>query len=155
MVLGHCTSLRYFKLHKRGITLWSFIVDRNQNLIGFLSYAPWQNLSWKNNKFAMELLYHSRNRVMVLGHCTSLYQAPSSRRRVSYWYLLSKFWAMLWTKFKYEKYQRAITLKSYKIDLWFLCTALLFIKLHLPMKFHIDTSYRFWAMLWTKFKYEK
>jgi len=59
---------------------------------------------------------------------------------------------MLWTKFKYDNKQRAITTKNFA--LWFLSTALLLNEIYLPMKFHIDALHNFLVMLWTKFKYE-
>ena len=61
---------------------------------------------------------------------------------------------MLWTKFKYENKQRAITQKLSKQKLWFLCTALPLDKIYPPTKFHYHSYYSFGDMLWTKFKYE-
>ena len=62
---------------------------------------------------------------------------------------------MLWTKFKYEKQQRAITQKLSKQELWFLCTALSLGEIYPPMKFHNPSLNNFGDMLRTKFKYEK
>jgi len=61
---------------------------------------------------------------------------------------------MLRTKFKNENEQRAITLKVWNFELWFLCNALLLNEIYLPMKFHVDALHNFKVMLWTKFKYE-
>ena len=46
---------------------------------------------------------------------------------------------MLWTKFKYENKQRAITKKLSKGELWFLSTALRLDEIYPPMKFHIGS----------------
>jgi predicted nucleic acid-binding protein len=78
-------------------------------------------------------------------------------------YLLMKFqlnnsytlWDMPRTKSKYEKFQRAITQKWIKQELWFLCTALLLIEIYLLMKFQLNNSYTLWDMPRTKSKYEK
>ena len=43
---------------------------------------------------------------------------------------------MLWTKFKYDNKQRAITQKLSKRELWCLCTALHLDEIYTPMKFH-------------------
>jgi hypothetical protein len=50
------------------------------------------------------------------------------------------FWVMLWTKINFEKLQREIT---QKLELSFLCTALLLNEVYLPMKFQVDTSNTF------------
>ena len=50
---------------------------------------------------------------------------------------------MLRTKYKYEKYQRAITPKLYKSELWFLYTAPPLTKIYVPKMFQVDTSYSF------------
>ena len=42
---------------------------------------------------------------------------------------------MLWTKFKYEKQQRAISQKLSKQKLWFLCTALPLDEIYPPRNF--------------------
>ena len=60
------------------------------------------------------------------------------------------FCVMLQTKYKYEELQRAMTPKSCKRELWFYYTALLLIKIYLPMIFQVDTSYSFCVMLQTK-----
>ena len=49
---------------------------------------------------------------------------------------LYSFGDMLWTKFKYENTQRAITQKLSKQELLFLCTALPLDKIYPPTKFH-------------------
>ena len=68
---------------------------------------------------------------------------------------LHNFKVMLRTKFKYENEQRAITLKVWNFELWFLCTALFLNKIYLPIKFHVLTLHiNFKFMLRTKFKYE-
>ena len=46
------------------------------------------------------------------------------------------FGDMLWTKFKYENKQRAITQKLSKQELWFMCTPLCLDEIYPPMKFH-------------------
>ena len=61
---------------------------------------------------------------------------------------------MLRTKFKYENKQRAITQKSSKQDLWFMCTALPLDEIYQPTKFHNHTKYSFGDMHQTKVKYE-
>ena len=61
---------------------------------------------------------------------------------------------MLWTKFKYENKQRAITQKLSKQELWFLCTAPALDEIYPPSKFHNHSKYSFGYMLRTKFKYE-
>jgi len=63
---------------------------------------------------------------------------------------LNSFWVMLWTKFKNENEQRAITPKVWNFELWFLCTALLLNEIYLPMKFHVDALHNFKVMLRTK-----
>ena len=52
---------------------------------------------------------------------------------------------MYWTKYKYIKQQRAITSKIFKEVLVHVhyYTALLYSKIHLPMKFQANTSYSF------------
>ena len=61
---------------------------------------------------------------------------------------------MLLIKFKYENKQRAITQKSSKQELQFICTALPVDEIYPPTKFHNHSSYTFGDMFWTKFKYE-
>ena len=61
---------------------------------------------------------------------------------------------MLWTKFKYENKQRAITQKLSKQELQFMCTAVPLDKNYPPTKFHNHSQYSFGDMLRTKFKYE-
>ena len=61
---------------------------------------------------------------------------------------------MLLTKFKYENKQRAITEKSSKRELRFMCTALPLDEIYPPTKFHIHSWYSFGDMLRTKFKAE-
>jgi len=63
---------------------------------------------------------------------------------------LHNFKVMLWTKFKYENEQRAITLKVWNFELWFLSNALLLNEIYLPMKFHVDALHSFRVMLRTK-----
>ena len=66
----------------------------------------------------------------------------------------NSFLVMLQTKFGYEKYQRAKTPKLSKREVCFLYNALFHIKIDLPMKFGVDTSYSL-VMFWTKYQYEK
>ena len=54
-----------------------------------------------------------------------------------------------------EKQQRAITHNISNVELWFLCTALLFGEIYLPMKFHYASYFTFRDMLRTKSKSEK
>ena len=61
---------------------------------------------------------------------------------------------MLWTKFKYENKQRAITQKLSKQELRFMCTALPLDEIYPPIKFHNHSWYSFGDMLLTKVKYE-
>ena len=61
---------------------------------------------------------------------------------------------MHWTKFKYEKKQKAITQRLSKQELWFICTALPLREIYPPTKFHNHRKYSFGDMLWTKVKYE-
>jgi len=63
---------------------------------------------------------------------------------------LSTVWVMLRTKFKKENEQRAITLKVWCLELWFLCTALFLNEIYLPMKIKVDALHRFRVMLRTK-----
>jgi len=56
---------------------------------------------------------------------------------------LHNFEVMLWTKFKYENKQRAITPKVWTFELWFLWTALLLNEIYLPMKFNVDALHNF------------
>ena len=49
---------------------------------------------------------------------------------------IASFGDILWTKFKYENKQMAITQKSSKQELWFLCTALPLDEIYPPTKFH-------------------
>jgi len=69
---------------------------------------------------------------------------------------LNTFWVMLWTKFKNENEQRAITPKVlvWCLELWFLCSALLLNEIYLPMIFQVSSLNTFWVMLRTKFKNE-
>ena len=67
---------------------------------------------------------------------------------------LPSFKVMLRTKIKNENEQRAITPKVWCLELWFLCTALLFNKIFLPMKFHFNVLPCLKVMLRTKFKNE-
>jgi len=67
---------------------------------------------------------------------------------------LNTFRVRLWTKFKNENEQRAITPKVWSFELWFLCTALLLNEIYLSIKFHVDALHSFQVMLRTKFKYE-
>ena len=62
---------------------------------------------------------------------------------------------MLWTKFKYENEQRAITQNLGKQELWFMCTALPLDETYPPTKFHNHSFYSLGDMHQTKFKYEK
>ena len=57
---------------------------------------------------------------------------------------------MLWTKFKYENKQKAITQKLSKRELWFLCTALWLDEIYRPMKFHNRSQHSLGDMLRTK-----
>ena len=57
-------------------------------------------------------------------------------------------------KFKYKKKQRAITQKSRKHELRFICTVLPFGKIYPPTKFHNHSKYNFRDMHRTKLKYE-
>jgi len=66
---------------------------------------------------------------------------------------LHNFKVMLQTKFKNENQQKAIV-QNYATELWFLCNALFFNEIYLPMKFHVDALHNFKDMLRTKFKYE-
>ena len=61
---------------------------------------------------------------------------------------------MLWTKFKYENKQRAITQKLSNQELQFMCTALPLDEIYPPTKLHNPSYYSFGDMLRTKFKYE-
>ena len=61
---------------------------------------------------------------------------------------------MLWTKFKYENKQRAITQKLSNQELQFMCTALPLDEIYPPTKFDNHSLYSFGDMLRTKFKYE-
>ena len=61
---------------------------------------------------------------------------------------------MLWTKFKYENKQRAITQKLSKQELQFMRTALPFDEIYPPTKFHNHSKYSFGDMHQTKVKYE-
>ena len=61
---------------------------------------------------------------------------------------------MLWTKFKYENKQRAITQKLSKQELRFMCTALPLDEIYPPIKFHNHSNYSFGDMHRTKVKYE-
>jgi hypothetical protein len=61
---------------------------------------------------------------------------------------------MLWTKIKFEKLQRAITQKLCRVELLFLCAALLLNDIYPPMKFQVDISKAFLVMLLTKIKHE-
>jgi hypothetical protein len=53
---------------------------------------------------------------------------------------------------KCENKQRGIIKELGKAELRFLCTAHLLNEIYLPIKFHVDTSYSFRVMSWTKFK---
>ena len=57
---------------------------------------------------------------------------------------------MLWTKFKYENKQRAITQKLSKQELWFLCNALHLDEIYPTMKFHNRSLHILGDMLRTK-----
>ena len=46
---------------------------------------------------------------------------------------------MFWTNIKHKK-QRAITKKFKRLELLFLCNALLLKEIYSPMKFHLDSS---------------
>ena len=61
---------------------------------------------------------------------------------------------MLWTKFKYENKQRAITQKISKQELQFMFTALPLDESYPSTKFHNHSKYSFGDMHRTKFKYE-
>ena len=61
---------------------------------------------------------------------------------------------MLRTKFMYENKQRAITQKSSKQELRFMCTALPLDEIYPPTKFHNHSKYSFGDMHRTKVKYE-
>ena len=61
---------------------------------------------------------------------------------------------MHWTKFKYEKKQRAITKKLSKQELQFMYTALPLDEIYTPTKFHNHSKYNFGDMHQTKFKCE-
>ena len=61
---------------------------------------------------------------------------------------------MLWTKFKYENKQRAITQKLSKQELWFMCTALPLDEIYPPTKFHNHRKYSFGDTLRAKVQYE-
>jgi len=63
---------------------------------------------------------------------------------------LNTLWVMLWTKFKNENEQRAITLKVWCLELWSLCTALLLNEIYLPLKFHVDALHSLKVILRTK-----
>jgi len=67
---------------------------------------------------------------------------------------LHSFKVMLRTKFNNENEQRAITLKVWSFELWFLCSALLLNEIYLPMKFQVSNLNTVWVMLRTKFKNE-
>ena len=60
----------------------------------------------------------------------------------------------LWTKFKYENKQRAITQKLSKQELQFKGTALPLDEIYPPTKFHNHSKYCFGDMHRTKFKYK-
>ena len=62
-------------------------------------------------------------------------------------------WIMLRTKFKYKKYQRAITQKIRGADKLFLCTALLIIDINMHTKFRVNPTYNDWFMHPTKIEY--
>ena len=49
----------------------------------------------------------------------------------------------LWTKFKYDNKQRAITQKLSKPELQFMCTALPLTEIYPPTKFHNHNLYKF------------
>jgi hypothetical protein len=55
------------------------------------------------------------------------------------------------TTSKSKNKQRAITPELGKAELWFLCTAHLPIEIYLPTKFHVDISYSFTTMSWTRY----
>ena len=61
---------------------------------------------------------------------------------------------MLWTKFKYENKQRAITYKISKQELQFMCIALPLDEIYIPTKIHNHNMYSFGDLHRTKFKYE-
>ena len=61
---------------------------------------------------------------------------------------------MLWTKFKYENKQRAVTPKLSKPELRFMCTALSLDEIYPPSKFHNYSKYSFGDMHQTRVKYE-
>ena len=61
---------------------------------------------------------------------------------------------MLWTKFKYENKQRAITQKLSKQELRFMCSALPLDEIYPPIKFHNHSYINFGDMHRTKVKYE-
>jgi len=63
---------------------------------------------------------------------------------------LHSFKVMYRTKYKNENEQRAITIKVWCLELWFLCTALLLNEIYLPMKFYVDALHRLKVMLRTK-----
>ena len=60
---------------------------------------------------------------------------------------------MLWSKFKYENKQRAITQKLGKQELRFMCTAVPLDEIYPPTQFHNHSYYSLGDMHWTKFKY--
>jgi len=63
---------------------------------------------------------------------------------------LHSFKVMYRTKYKNENEQRAITIKVWCLELWFLCTALLLNEIYLPMKFYVDALHSLKVMLRTK-----
>jgi len=67
---------------------------------------------------------------------------------------LNTYWVMIWTNFKNENEQGAITPKVWSFELWFLCTALLLNEIYIPMKFQVNALHSFKVMLRTKFKNE-
>ena len=61
---------------------------------------------------------------------------------------------MFRTKIKYENKKRAITQKTSRQELRFMCTALPLNKIYPPTKFHNHSKYSFGDIHWTKLKYE-
>ena len=138
-------------MFEKGCKLISLIVLMQVDFSNNVNAMLWTkkkkiSITKGNNSFIMQ------KRVMVLVHCTSPHRdLPNYELSHD---SSSSFCVMLQTKYKYEKFQRAITPKLCKRELWFLFTAPPLIKIYIPMKFQVDTSNSFGVLLRTKYKYE-
>jgi hypothetical protein len=88
-----------------------------------------------------------QDRVMILMHCTSTHWDISTYK-VSCWYLLYFYSYVLDNIFL----KGEIIQKWGLTELWFFCTAPLLNEIYLFTMFHLDISYSFRVMFWTKFK---